>query len=69
MDAITAALNDWRSLNKVLHTFREDQVKQMLDMEVVGQRRISVIERLHQRYNKLRVSRERVEFMKEGVTL
>lgn len=69
MDAITAALNDWRSLNKVLHTFREDQVKQMLDLEVVGQRRISVIERLHQRYNKLRVSRERVEFMKEGVTL
>jgi hypothetical protein len=69
MDAINAALNDWRSLNKVLHTFREDQVKQMLDLEVVGQRRISVIERLHQRYNKLRVSRERVEFMKEGVTL
>ena len=31
-----------------------------------GQRRVSVLERLHQRYNTLRVARERTELLKEA---
>ena len=41
----------------------EDEVLQMLNEERVGTRRIVVLERLHQRYNTLRVSRERVELL------
>jgi len=35
----------------------------LLNEERVGIRRIAVLERLHQRYNTLRVSRERVELL------
>jgi hypothetical protein len=38
----------------------------MLNLEKVGTRRIVVLERLHQRYNVLRVSRERVELLSEA---
>ena len=54
----------WRELNHVLASKTEDEVLQMLNEERVGTRRIVVLERLHQRYNTLRVSRERVELLK-----
>ena len=38
----------------------EEQVKALLDQELLGERRIKVMERLHQRYNTLRVARERI---------
>jgi hypothetical protein len=38
----------------------------MLNEERVGQRRITILERLHQRYNTVRVARERIELMKEA---
>lgn len=50
----------WRSLNDALATMTEEQVKALLDEELLGQRRIKVMERLHQRYNTLRVARERI---------
>ena len=53
----------WRELNHVLASKTEDEVLQMLNEERVGTRRIVVLERLHQRYNTLRVSRERVELL------
>jgi len=53
----------WRKLNHVLASKTEDEVLQMLNEEKVGDRRIVVLERLHQRYNTLRVSRERVDLM------
>jgi hypothetical protein len=53
----------WRELNHVLAAKTEAEVLQMLNEEKVGDRRIVVLERLHQRYNVLRVSRERVELM------
>ena len=49
----------WRSLNDALATMTEAQVKALLDEELLNQRRIKVMERLHQRYNTLRVARER----------
>lgn len=50
----------WRSLNDALATMTEEQVKALLDQELLGDRRIKVMERLHQRYNTLRVARERI---------
>jgi len=54
----------WRELNHVLASKTEDEVLQMLNDERVNLRRVVVLERLHQRYNTLRVSRERVELLK-----
>jgi hypothetical protein len=38
----------------------------MLNEERAGQKRITILERLHQRYNTLRVARERIELLKEA---
>ena len=53
----------WRELNHVLASKTEGEVLQMLQAEKLGDRRFVVLERLHQRYNVLRVSRERVELL------
>lgn len=53
----------WRKLNEVLALLPETDVKALLDTEMVGPRRVKVIERLHQRYNTLRVARERAELL------
>jgi len=53
----------WRSLNEVLTSLPEAEIKSLLDDEMDGARRVKVIERLHQRYNTLRVARERVELL------
>jgi hypothetical protein len=44
----------------------EAAVFAMLEYERTNQRRVSVLERLHQRYNTLRVSRERIELLQEA---
>ena len=53
----------WRELNHVLASKTEGEVLQMLQAEKLGDRRVVVLERLHQRYNTLRVSRERMELL------
>jgi hypothetical protein len=47
----------------VLALLPEVDVKALLDSEMSGAKRVKVIERLHQRYNTLRVARERAELM------
>ena len=54
----------WRSLNSQLSRMSEEEVLRLLDEERVGAKRISMLERLHQRYNTLRVARERLELLK-----
>ena len=56
----------WRELNHVLASKTEEEVLAMLNREKVSTRRIVVLERLHQRYNVLRASRERVELLSEA---
>jgi len=56
----------WRSLNAELRTLDEARVLAMLTEERTNQRRVSVLQRLHQRYNTLRVSRERIELLQEA---
>jgi hypothetical protein len=60
---------NWRKLNKELALMSEDQVLDLLNQERVGARRISILERLHQRYTALRTARERIELLKEAQTL
>ena len=58
----------WRELNHTLGTKTEAEVLDMLNEERTNLRRIVVLERLHQRYNSLRVTRERMELFKEAPT-
>lgn len=58
----------WRELNHSLGTKTEAEVLGMLTEERANLRRIVVLERLHQRYNSLRVSRERIEILKGATT-
>ena len=53
----------WRELNHILASKTEAEVLQMLQEERAGTRRVVVLERLHQRYSVLRVSRERMEIL------
>jgi hypothetical protein len=55
----------WRELNHILATKTEAEVLDMLNEERAGRRRVAVLERLHQRYNTLRVARERLELFSE----
>jgi len=57
--------NSWRSLNRRLNAMTEDEVKAALDAELVGDRRVTVVERLHQRFSALRATRERLQLMSE----
>jgi hypothetical protein len=45
----------------------EAEVLSLLDFEKLNEKRSSVLQRLHQRYNVLRVSRERIELMSLAV--
>lgn len=57
----------WRELNKKLNLLTEQEVLDLLEAERVGARRVTFLERLHQRYTMLRSARERIELMKEAV--
>jgi hypothetical protein len=46
----------------------EEEVKKLLDEEIDGLRRVTVMERLHQRYNTLRVARERKAMLSRVTT-
>jgi hypothetical protein len=57
----------WRKLNDILSQLSEEQILIMLNEERTGSRRVSVLQRLHQRYTMLRCARERIELLKEAV--
>ena len=57
----------WRKLNDILSQLSEEQILTMLNQERTGNRRVSVLQRLHQRYTMLRCARERIELLKEAV--
>ena len=57
----------WRKLNDILSQLSEEQRLTMLNEERTGSRRVSVLQRLHQRYTMLRCARERIELLKEAV--
>jgi hypothetical protein len=57
----------WRKLNERMATLSEDEIMAMLEYERTHDRRVKMLLRLHQRGNSLRVARERIELLKEGV--
>ena len=57
------ANHTWRSLNKKLNTLSESEVLELLEHEKKTENRLTVLTRLHQRYNTLRVARERLELL------
>lgn len=58
--------NSWRSVNNQLAMMSEAESLAMLNAERVGTKRASIMVRLHQRYNTLRVTRERLEILSEA---
>ena len=57
----------WRKLNETMATLSEEEIMAMLEYERTHERRVKMLLRLHQRANSLRVARERIELLKEGV--
>lgn len=57
----------WRSLNSQLSRLSEEEVLRLLNEEREGANRVSMLQRLHQRYNTLRVARERLELLKGAI--
>ena len=57
----------WRKLNDKLSTMSEQEVLSLLTEERQAAKRVTVLERLHQRYTTLRAARERAEILKEAL--
>jgi len=58
-EAMLKALKNWRDLNDALTTFTESEMALMLEYELNHENRKTFVERLHQRFTTLRMSRER----------
>ncbi len=56
-------LKDWATMNSTLGSLREDQIKDLINLEIQGKGRMAWLERMHQRYNKRRIERERAEIL------
>ena len=56
----------WRKFQIELNSYSEADLLALLDEERAQHRRVSMLERIHQRYCTLRTNRERMEIMKEG---
>lgn len=57
---------NWRELNRTLSAYSEKEVLDMLVKERDGERRVTFLARLHQRYNTLRAARERIGLLKNA---
>jgi len=57
----------WRKLNENMASLTEEEIMVMLEYERTHERRVKMLLRLHQRANSLRVARERIELLKEGL--
>lgn len=56
----------WRKFQSELTSYSEADLLALLDEERTKHRRVSMLERIHQRYCTLRANRERLEILKEG---
>ena len=54
---------NWRELNARLGSLREDELEQMIRTEMKGERRPTLLIRMHQRFTVLRSLRERREIL------
>jgi outer membrane protein TolC len=56
----------WRNFQSQLPNYSEADLLALLDEERLKHRRVSMLERIHQRYCTMRANRERLEILKEG---
>ena len=56
-------LESWVELNKHINKLKEQDILDLIEAEKVGSSRSGFLTRLHGRYNKLRVRRERGEIL------
>ena len=54
---------NWRELNARLSSLREDELAVMIEEERQGERRHTLLVRMHQRFTALRTLRERRELL------
>ena len=54
---------NWRTLNARLGSLREDELEGMIQAELKGERRPTLLIRMHQRFTVLRNLRERREIL------
>jgi len=59
----------WRKLNENLASLSEAEVHTLLQEEIEGKKRATILIRLHQRYSTLRANRERSEILLGAVKL
>jgi outer membrane protein TolC len=56
----------WRKFQSELPNYSEAELLALLNEERNQYKRVSMLERIHQRYCTLRANRERLEILKEG---
>ena len=56
---------NWRELNARLSSLREDELAAMIEEERQGERRPTLLVRMHQRFTVLRTLRERQELLSQ----
>ena len=54
---------NWRELNARLSSLREDELANLIEEERQGERRTTLMIRMHQRFTALRAMRERRELL------
>jgi hypothetical protein len=56
----------WRKFQSNLSNYSEADLLALLDEEKNKHRRVTMLERIHQRYCTVRTNRERLEILKQG---
>jgi hypothetical protein len=56
---------NWRELNARLSSLREDELANLIEEERQGERRTTLMIRMHQRFTSLRAMRERRELLSQ----
>lgn len=60
---LSELLENWTVLNENLAGLHEHELKQLLEMERTGKKRVQMLIRIHGRFNKVRAQREREELL------
>ena len=60
---------NWRTLSDSLTTYSENELLALIEDEKVGERRLSIMKRLHQRYCIVRAARERTALLATATSL
>ena len=58
----------WRVLQQKLNQLTEQELWDLIEAELAGKRRVTLIERMHMRAAALRTTRERLDLLKRATT-